>query len=160
MQVEPLSFNLDPFTHAKESCPKCSGLCVKYGLRYTQFGSVQRFRCKTCGSTHSNSHFKRTYPNVIKVYAIELYKEGASLAEAQSSIKEKLNISLSRTIILNWLKEAKISRRQPKPKTQLEKKDSKERIALLNEKLKLIVSIKMVFEDKIITEFIESSPLI
>lgn len=161
MIIEPLSFNLKLHAREKESCSNCNGICVKNGLRYTQFGSVQRFRCKTCGSTHSNSHFKRKYPNVIKVYAIELYKEGASLADAQKAIKEKLNVSLSRTIILRWLIEAEVPRRHPKPKTKFEKKESKDRIEFLNAtKLKLLVSIKVVFEDNIITEFIETSSLI
>lgn len=106
-------------------CPICkSKQIVKGGKHYLKFKKVvQRYRCKVCGSSFSSTgYFKSRFPLQIIQHAIILYQEGFSLAQIQKEIKEKFNRKISRLGILNWLKRAKIPRRQKSSGDQKGKK--------------------------------------
>jgi len=141
--VDPLLFKIPikdiPSEH-KEKCPKCDGLCVKAGKRYTRFGPTQRFRCKTCGTSHSTGSGQ--YPQVIVEYAKELYKSGLSLRGAAKKIEKDLSVVLTHQTVLKWLEKANIPRRQPKPRTKKEKKEIQETFV---SPLQLLINIQVRF---------------
>lgn len=158
--VDPLPFKIPikdiPSEH-KEKCPTCGGLCVKAGKRYTNSGVVQRFCCKTCGTSHSTG--TGHYPRVIKEYAKDLYKSGLSLREVAKKIEENLSVVLTHQAVLRWLEKADIPRRKPKPRTQKEKRKI---YKVFSSPLQLLINIQIRFNPThddstpfIVTEFID-----
>lgn len=139
-----------------ECCPTCGNKCVKSGKRYNKFGSVQKYRCTACGTTHSDGNDKRVYPDVIRQYGIELYKNGQSLAEAAQSIEDNLNVKLARQTILKWLQKEEIPRRKPKPRTKKEKTEIVEKSFI---EIKISVQLVLVNTQTMIAEHIETYQL-
>lgn len=117
--------NIIPKQTPLMECPICkSTQIVKAGKHYLKFKKVvQRYQCKLCGSSFSSTgYFKSRFPLQIIQHAIILYKEGFSLEQIQTEIKEKFNRKISRHGILNWLKKARIPRRQKSSGDQKNKK--------------------------------------
>jgi len=154
--VESLPFILKEIPPPPEmkKCPLCGNPSVKNGTRKLKFGASQRFLCKTCGSAFSPGN-KRVYPIVIRRYAIELYKNGASLADAVNKIEEITSIKLSRQCIRNWLKQEGIPRRIQKKRTKIEKAETK----ITNPPIFLQITVRLLMEDLIVSEWIEQSPI-
>jgi transposase-like protein len=155
--VESLSFILKeiPTPPEMKKCPLCGNDSVKHGTRKLKFGTSQRFRCKTCGTGFTPDN-KRVYPIVVRRYAIELYKNGASLADAVNKIEEITSVKLTRQCILKWLKQEGIPRRIQKKRTNVEKAE----IKIIEPPILLQVTVRILMEDLIISEWVEKTPII
>jgi len=93
-----------------ECCPVCkSKFIVKSGKQYSKKGVQQRYKCKMCGTTFNNSgYFKGKHPLRLVQYAITLYQHGYSLEKVQTELKNSLNVKISRTSILKWIRKASV----------------------------------------------------
>ncbi|MBS3781877.1 MAG: IS1 family transposase [Candidatus Thermoplasmatota archaeon] len=60
-------------------CPTCDTdeNVIKNGLRETKKGTIQRYYCKSCGNSFSDSKSPRTeYPENVILYTLEQYNRG------------------------------------------------------------------------------------
>ncbi|MGM0406290.1 MAG: IS1/IS1595 family N-terminal zinc-binding domain-containing protein [Thermoplasmatota archaeon] len=60
-------------------CPHCNSdeHVIKAGLRETQKGTIQRYRCGSCGKYFSDSKQKYShYPVRVILYALQQYNKG------------------------------------------------------------------------------------
>jgi transposase-like protein len=89
-----------------ESCPKCGeSHIVKSGKHYCQKGIVQRYECKTCGTTFSNDgYFRGKHPLSLLQYANAIYENGLSLRQVQAKIKKTFGIQVTHVAIQKWLR--------------------------------------------------------
>jgi transposase-like protein len=157
--VESLPFKLIQESEAPLEktilCPICGNSSWRQGKRKLKYGTSQKYLCKTCGAVFSLGN-KRVYPAVVRRYAIELYKNGASLANAADKIEEVTSIKLSRQCIRSWLKQEGIPRRIQKKRTNIEKTEIKR----IEPKILLQVTVRVLMEDLIISEWVEQNPII
>lgn len=99
----------------KKSCPRCSSTDItKGGKHYFLKGVVQRYRCKTCGTSFSNDgYYKGKHALSLVQYAGVLYREGLSYEKIQAKLKKEFGIYISRKTVGDWLKLLHI---QPRPR--------------------------------------------
>jgi transposase-like protein len=94
--IEPIGYN---------ACPICkSENIVKHGLRKTNYGSIQRYICKSCGHWFVfNLGFEkmRATPQVI-TSAMQLYFSGESLRNTARSLR-MIGVEVSPRTILRWI---------------------------------------------------------
>lgn len=90
---------------AVSACPKCgSGSIKRAGLRHNSFGSLQKFRCKSCGYWFTvNIGFEkmRATPRMITA-AMQLYFSGESLRSTQKFLALQ-GLKVSHVAISKWI---------------------------------------------------------
>lgn len=91
----------------KITCPLCkSENIVKWGIRKTQFGSVQRYACRSCDHKFVvDKGFCRmkNSPKTITL-TLDLYFKGLSQRKIADHLKQFENVSVTQPTILNWIK--------------------------------------------------------
>jgi transposase-like protein len=109
-----------------EHCPRCKGLdLVKSGKHYDLKGIVQRYLCKTCGTTFCNDgYFRGRHQLSLLQYAVAQYQNGLSYEQIQAQIKDNFGIKISRTTIGEWLRHLGF---KPRPKNSGDQKHKKNR---------------------------------
>ncbi len=97
---------LETKNEQKKYCPRCkSDQIVKSGKHYVSKGIVQRYRCKTCGTSFSNDgYYRGKHPISLVQYAAVLYREGYSYEKVQSRLKAEFKQEVSCTTIGAWMK--------------------------------------------------------
>ena len=90
----------------KRSCPRCSSTdIVKGGKHYLAKGTVQRYQCKSCGTSFSNDgYYRGKHALSLVQYVGVLYREGLSYEKIQAKLKKEFGIYISRKTVGDWLK--------------------------------------------------------
>lgn len=77
---------------------------MKSGKHQCQKGVVQRWRCKTCGTTFSNDgYFRGKHPIALVQYATALYQNGCSYEKVVDELVKRFGQKVSRTTIGKWM---------------------------------------------------------
>lgn len=88
-------------------CPTCKSTFIeKAGYRYNKNGTVQRYRCKTCGKWFRDPHVlegSRFSAEIVST-AIDLYCRGLSLREVSEHFASAYGTKISYGTIYSWLK--------------------------------------------------------
>ena len=87
------------------TCPRCGKTnIVKSGKHYCQKGIVQRYACKTCGTTFCNDgYFRGKHPIALVQYAAVLYQDGYSYEKVVDELAKRFGQKVSRTTIGEWM---------------------------------------------------------
>jgi transposase-like protein len=88
-------------------CPKCkSNVVVKSGSRKTEFGSVQRFECKSCEFRFvvDKGFSRMKHDPALITLTLDLYFKGLSNRKIQDHIVQFHKLKISHTTILRWIK--------------------------------------------------------
>jgi transposase-like protein/DNA-directed RNA polymerase subunit M/transcription elongation factor TFIIS len=89
------------------SCPKCkSEIVVKSGIRKTDFGTVQRFECKSCGLRFvvDKGFSRMKHDPTLITLTLDLYFKGLSNRKIQDHIVQFHKLKIAHTTILRWIK--------------------------------------------------------
>lgn len=90
------------------TCKICGSdeFLVKYGPRYNQSGTVQKFYCKRCNifSTDRNGYERMKNQTMTIVCALDLFFRNLSLREVQQHLQSTFGIDVSHVTIYNWIK--------------------------------------------------------
>ena len=91
----------------KITCPVCkSERVIKWGIRKTEFGTVQRYACRDCNHKFVvDKGFCRmkNSPKTITL-TLDLYFKGVSQRKIADHLKQFENVSVSQPTILEWIK--------------------------------------------------------
>lgn len=91
----------------KITCPVCKGEnIVKWGIRKTHFGTVQRYACRDCDHKFVvDMGFCRmkNSPKTITL-TLDLYFKGVSQRKIADHLKQFENVSVTQPTILSWIK--------------------------------------------------------
>lgn len=88
-------------------CPDCKidENVIKNGLRSTKKGKIQRYYCKDCRISFSDSSAPKTeYPENVILYTLELYNRGYPVKEAKKLTGKRYQYSPPRSTIYTWIK--------------------------------------------------------
>lgn len=89
------------------TCPFCkSENIVKWGIRKTQYGSVQRYACRSCDHKFimdKGFYRMKNGPKTITL-TLDLYFKGLSQRKIADHLKQFENVSVTQPTILNWIK--------------------------------------------------------
>ena len=92
------------------NCPYCdqNKNVIKAGLRDTQKGSIQRYRCKNCSRYFSDSKQKYSqYPLNVIMYTLEQYNRGYPVEIAKKRTGKKYQYSPPVQTIYSWIQRYK-----------------------------------------------------
>ncbi len=87
-------------------CPNCNNdeSVVKNGIRNTQKGTIQRYYCKECNSSFSDSKASHTeYPERVILYALEQYNRGYPIKTVKKRTGKKYQYSPPVQTIYSWI---------------------------------------------------------
>ncbi|MFP4001870.1 MAG: hypothetical protein ACLFU5_08230 [Thermoplasmata archaeon] len=87
-------------------CPDCrtDESVVKNGIRNTQKGRIQRYYCKKCDTSFSDSKASHTeYPERVILYAIEQYNRGYPIKIVKKRTGKKYQYSPPVQTIYSWI---------------------------------------------------------
>ena len=87
-------------------CPTCDTdeNVIKNGLRETKKGTIQRYYCKSCGTSFCNSRAPRTeYPENVILYTLEQYNKGYPVKLAKKRTSKKYQYSPPLSTIYTWI---------------------------------------------------------
>ena len=88
-------------------CPNCNSdeHVIKAGLRETQKGTIQRYRCGSCGKYFSDSKQKYShYPVRVILYALQQYNKGYPVKTVKKQTGKKYHRSPPVQTIYSWIK--------------------------------------------------------
>jgi len=91
----------------KITCPSCKSENVrKWGIRKTQFGTIQRYSCHECDHTFvvDKGFCQMKFSPKIITETLDLYFKGLSQRKIADHLKQFDNISVDQTTILRWVK--------------------------------------------------------
>ncbi len=101
---EEISVKVDDFKPA--SCPECkSHDIIKSGIRKTDFGEAQRYKCKSCGHRFTiDKGFSRmkNEPKAITL-SMDLYFKGISYRKVCDHLKQFYGLEVSQTTPMRWV---------------------------------------------------------
>ncbi len=94
-------------------CPLCNSSSInKSGKRYNLHNITQKYKCKRCGTSFTNSgYFRSRFPLEVRQHVITLYAQGLSLRKIQEEL-ERIGIFVSHVAIDRWLQKMNIERRR------------------------------------------------
>ena len=90
-----------------KKCPDCKTEkdVIKNGLRETTKGTIQRYYCKSCGTSFSDSKTPRTeYPENVILYTLQQYNRGYPVKLAKKRTGRKYQYSPPLSTIYTWIK--------------------------------------------------------
>jgi len=89
----------------KLCCPRCSSdQIMKAGKHYDLKGTVQRYKCKVCGTSFSNDgYFRGQHPLELLQYASVLYQNGCSCDKIVDKIEKQFHQKVSPPTIWRWM---------------------------------------------------------
>jgi len=90
----------------KKICPGCreSANTVKYGIRHTSKGSVQKYHCTYCGIYFSDTSRPKTqYSEKLILYAVEQYNKGHTVKEVKNMTGKRFRRSPPTRTIYSWI---------------------------------------------------------
>jgi transposase-like protein len=97
----------------KLCCPRCSSdQITKAGKHYDLKGTVQRHKCKVCGTSFSNDgYFHGRYALALLQYASVLYQNGRSCEKIAHKITEEFHQKVSGPTIWRWINKLEVKPR-------------------------------------------------
>ncbi len=88
-------------------CPDCKNdeNVIKNGLRSTKKGKIQRYYCKDCKITFSDSSAPKTeYPENVILFTLQQYNRGYPVKLAKKRTGKKYQYSPPLSTIYTWIK--------------------------------------------------------
>ena len=89
-----------------KACPNCKGesKVIKNGLRSTKKGAIQRYYCKDCETSFTDSGTPRTeYPENVILYTLQQYNKGYPVKMAKKQTGKKYQYSPPMSTIYSWI---------------------------------------------------------
>ena len=88
-------------------CPECeSKNVIKKGQRKTQYGIKQRYLCKDCRKTFTDSTIRhKIYPPHVIFNAINYHNTGHNVREVSKQVNKKFKVRTSKSIVHTWIHE-------------------------------------------------------
>ena len=87
-------------------CPDCrtEKAVIKNGLRSTKKGKIQRYYCKDCKISFSDSRAPKTeYPENVILYTLQQYNKGYPVNEAKKLTGKRYQYSPPRSTVYTWI---------------------------------------------------------
>lgn len=97
-----------------KTCPICGGASTKCGKNKRKFETVQRYRCKVCGTSFKDGgsgYFKGKHSIATVSLAISLYTSGLSMAKVVDKLRSDYDVTVTETTVLEWLRRSNVSSR-------------------------------------------------